>query len=89
MVDLYDGSLGEVLPLLLHLTLGLTEDHAPDVIEVKVLVERLLSYVEFWRIGHRLEEDDWRRDFVAEVRSILTRLEAHVERLHRLALARA
>lgn len=66
--------------------IGLCEDHAPDIIEVKVLTERLLSYVTFMRIGHRLSAEDWRKDFVAEVMSIQTRLASDVKRLHAAAV---
>lgn len=68
--------------------MGLYEDNAPDIIEVKVLAERLLSYVTFMRLGHRLSDENWRKDFVAEVLSIQARLKNDVKRLHAAALRR-
>jgi hypothetical protein len=63
--------------------LNLTEDYAPDIIEVKKLIERLSSYATFMRIGHRLSHEDWRKDFMAEMQNIHTRLNQDVTRLHK------
>lgn len=62
--------------------LDLGEEHAPDIIEVKVHVERLISYATFMRIGHRLSPEDWRKDFFAEMLSVHARLKQDVGRLY-------
>jgi hypothetical protein len=73
--------------LLLHelCRLELPVELAPDVLQLKLLLDLLKTYAEFSRAGHMLTDEQWRNDFERELICHHRRLVREVERLRQAA----
>jgi hypothetical protein len=59
-------------------------ENIPDVLDIKSDISELLSYVIFWRIGHRLTEEEWKLDYVCEVNKTLDDIELRILKIKRV-----
>lgn len=73
--------------LILHelCRLELPVELAPDVLQVKQVLDLMKTYAEFSRTGHLLTDEHWREDFDREFTCHHRRLVRDVERLRRAA----
>lgn len=58
-------------------------DCIPDVLDIKRDISKLLSYVIFWRVGHRLSEEEWRLDYVSEVNKTVEDIELRILKIRK------
>lgn len=49
-----------------------------EIVDIKTYIDKLLSYVVFWRFGHRISTDHWKSDYVMELNSLYKNIEDKV-----------
>lgn len=56
----------------------------PDILAIKRELSALMSYVAFWRVGHRITEEAWRLDYRREIAKSVEDIEMRVRKIERL-----
>lgn len=56
----------------------------PDVIDIKRDIEKLMTYVLFWRVGDGLAEEKWKSDYETEIQKIFGDIEMRVNKIMKM-----
>jgi hypothetical protein len=56
----------------------------PDILDIKRDLAALMSYVVFWRVGHRLTEKAWRLDYRQEITKSIGDIEMRIQKIEQL-----
>lgn len=60
----------------------------PDILATKRELSALMSYVAFWRVGHRITEEAWRLDYKREIAKCVEDIEMRIRKIERLLTSR-
>lgn len=55
----------------------------PDILDIKRDLSVLMSYVVFWRVGHRITEEAWRLDYRREITKCIEDVEMRIRKIER------
>lgn len=53
----------------------------PDILDIKNDLSVLMSYIVFWRVGHRLTEDEWKEDYRQEIQKVLGDVQMRIQKI--------